>query len=578
MRSILAALLLLVSPQDGPSPLRVDGTKLLDRDGKEVRLRGVSLADPDALGAEYKREHFELLAKSWKANAVRLPIHPGAWKAKGKERFDKLLDDGIEWCRELGLYAIVDYHAIGNPKTGKAQKDKPEYDSTMDLARAFWKHVAARYKTKPWVVFEVFNEPMQISWEELRPIATELVGLIRAAAPDSLVIVSGPDYTYDLRGPGAQPIEAKNLLYAWHVYPVRGTSWDSYTAEIRKKAPVIATEWGYDLNGDSVTLGSTEAFGVPILNFMEAQGIHWTAWCWHPQWGPPMLSGWGGAVTPFGRLARGWLAGDRPKTRPSLKEANDFAPWIRKIDLKALGESKFDLCVIDLLREGKELTRNEIDDLKWSFGGPKLVLAWLAIGDADEARPYWQKEWSAKPPEWLGPGAKARFWDEKWQKIALDQLERIQAQGFDGAVLEGAASWAYWQKKEKDDRAKPKMVEWVTRLSQAAKRRNKGFLVLSQNGEELVENAAFLGAIDGIVREETYFSRSRQYRANEIRDVEVLLEKAAAAGKKVLQIEYVTEEGHVEWVYERSKSRGFVPFIGVKELDRLVIHKGHEPD
>lgn len=585
MRPALLALLLLPIPQDAPPALRVEGVRLLDRNGREVRLRGVSLGDPDAMGPEYKREHFERLAREWKANVVRISVPPGAWKSKGKERFDALLDAGIEWCRELGIYVIVDYHAIGNPKTGKARQDRPEHDSTMALARAFWKHVAARHKSRPWVLFEIFNEPIQIAWEDLRPLASELVSTVREAAPDSLVVVPGPDSTFDLRGPGAQPIDANGLLYAWHVAPVRGTSWESYTAEIRRKAPVIATEWGYDLAGDAVTLGSTEAFGVPLLAFMEAQGIHWTAACWHPATAPPMLTGWDGGLTPFGKLARAGLAGERPKARPSLKEVNDFAVWLRKADLKALGDSKFDLCVIDPAAEGKELSRNEIDHLKWSPGGAKLVLASFPISDAETTRSYWQKEWASKAPGWLGPETpqrpgryKARFWDEPWQKIVLDRLEKIQAQGFDGVWIDGVDAWPFWQKREKEDRARARMVEWVTRISQAAKRRNKGFLLVPQNAEELVESGPYLAAIDGIAREETYFARSRQIRPGEIRDVELLLEKASAAGKKVFQIEYVTEPGHVDWIFNRARPLGFVPYVSARELDRLVVQPGREPD
>jgi uncharacterized protein (TIGR01370 family) len=582
MGSILLALL-LVPPQDGPPALRVEGTKLLAKDGQEVRLRGVSIADPHPLGAEFKRDHFELLARGWRANCIRIPVHPGTWKSKGAAAYDKLLDDAIGWCREFGLWTIVDYHGIGNPRTGKAQKDKPEYDSSMDLARQFWRHVAGRYGNRPGVLYEVFNEPMQITWAELKPLAAELVSIVREGAPDSVVIVPSPDYSYDLRGAAADPLEAKNLLYSWHAYPVRGTSWDPYLAEARKKLAIFATEWGFDLNGDAVTTGSTDGFGLPLLNMMDASGIHWTAWCWHPQWGPPMLAGWDATVTPFGRLVRSWLAGDRPKRRVTLQEANDLTIWLEKPDLKSIGESKFDAVILDQAPDGKEIPKNDLEFLKWSSGGSKLVIAYLSIGEAEEGRPYWK---GLPPnPDWLGPAnpdrrtrSRVRFWDEKWQKIAFDALDRLMAQGCDGVLLDAVEAWAFWEAKDKDPKAKPRMIEFVSQLSTRAKRRNRSFAVLVRNAEDLLENPNYLASIDGVVREEIYFPRGRVPLPLALHRSQELLDRAVAAGKKAVVVEYSKEPGNVDFLFERAKVKKYVPVVAVRELDRLVVPPGHEPD
>lgn len=581
MRSALLALLCLSPAQDGPPGLRVEGQKVVDKAGKPVLLRGVSIADPHALGKDFRKEHFERLAREWKANCVRVPVHPGSWKAD-PARYDAILDQAVEWGRELGLYVIVDYHAIGNPKTGKAQDNKPEYESTMELARRFWKHVPPRHKGKGWVLYEVFNEPMGITWKDLRPLQAELVSLIREGAPESVVIVSGPDWTYDLRGPAEEPVEAPNLLYAWHVYPVRGTTWSAYIARALERFPVVATEWGFNLYGDNTSRGNAEEYALPLLRMMEEKGIHWTAWCWHPKWDPPLLDGWEG-VTPSGKLVRAWLNGERPAPRPALKEVNDFTVWLRKLDLVALGASRFDLCVIDPLKEGKEVSRNDIELLKWSAGGPKLVLAWLPVGHADPDRPPWPKEGRA---DWLGPHDlerrgryRVKYWEESWHRLVRDQLDKIVVQGFDGAYLDGAEAFLAWEKHEKDERARPRMAGLVSMISDHAKtRRKKGFLVVAQNGELLIENEHFLRAIDGFAREEAYFYRGRQRQAREMIEVENLLDKASRAGKKVFAIEYLSEAEWVTWTYERAKTQGYVPYVTTPERDTLTVHSSHPPD
>lgn len=581
MRAAALALLLLGPPRDGPPALRVDGLRLVDAAGRDVLLRGASIADPHPLGKDFRKDRFEILAREWKVNCVRVPVHPGYWKARGADHYDKLLDQAVDWGRELGLYVIIDYHAIGNPKTGKAQKDKPEYDSSMDLARKFWKHVPTRYKDNPWVLYEVFNEPMGIAWKDLRPLEAELVGIIREAAPDSVVIVSSPDWTYDLRGAAAEPHEAKNLLYAWHAYPNRGVSWDDYVGAALRKFPLIATEWGFNLFGDNTTRGNTEDFALPLLRMMEERRIHWTAWCWHPTWDPPLLEGWE-KVTPFGRIVRAWLGGERPEPRPPFKEANDFTVWLRKADLAALGASKFDLCVIDPAKDAKEISRNDIEVLKWSGGGPKRVLAWLSAGEAEDHQPYFPKDTKTA---WLGPPDperrtrfKVRYWEEGWQKIVFEALDKVVAQGFDGVYLAAVDGYLHWEKKEKDERARPRMAGLVARISDHAKRRKKGFVVVAQNGEALLQNEGFLNAIDGIAREDIYFARGQQKRAADMIETEKALAQAVQSGKKVFDLEYLEDPQWVGWVYDRARSRGFVPYVTTRDLDSLTIHKGQEPD
>ncbi len=567
-------LALALSPQDAPSPLRVEGTKLLDKDGKEVLLRGVSMPDPHAMGKEFKREHFETVAKGWKANCIRIPVHPGWWRKHGAEAYDKLLDDALGWCRELGVYAIVDAHAIGNPKTGKAQKDAAEYDSTMETARAFWKHVSGRHKDKPWVLYEIFNEPMGISWKDLRPIAGELVGIIRAAAPEAVVIVPSPDWTYDLRGAAAEPLEGRNLMYSWHVYPVRGRGWDPYIGEARRKFPIIATEWGYDLQGDHVTLGNTEGFGLPLLRMMEESRLHWTAWVYHPQWGPPLLSNWSGALSPFGRLVRGWLAGDRPKDRPGLPEVNDLAIWLRKVDLAALGGSAFDLVAID----PASWTRNDLENLKWSPGGPKRVLAWLPIAETAEGRPTWNKDWAAKRPEWMTPAGQVKYWEEPWGKALLAAVDRLAAAGFDGLLLDGVDLWDAWRKREKDERCGPRMIDLVARAGSQGRKKNKEFIVFTLGGESLIETPKFLPSVDGLVRVETYFTRGRQNRPTEVTESQARLDKAVQAGKRVVVLERPAEKDWLDWLWDRAKAKGYLPCVAPPEYDALPTPAGHPPD
>jgi hypothetical protein len=72
---------LALAAQEGSPRLRVDGARLIDASGGEVLLRGVSLADPASGG--FSNDHFRIIAREWKANAVRIPVDAASWKEKG---------------------------------------------------------------------------------------------------------------------------------------------------------------------------------------------------------------------------------------------------------------------------------------------------------------------------------------------------------------------------------------------------------------------------------------------------------------------------------------------------------------
>ena len=53
-------------------------------------------------------KHFFEEMKHWGANVMRLPIHPRAWRKRGTPDYLNLLDQGVAWATELGLYFIID--------------------------------------------------------------------------------------------------------------------------------------------------------------------------------------------------------------------------------------------------------------------------------------------------------------------------------------------------------------------------------------------------------------------------------------------------------------------------------------
>src|SRR5829696_1165242 len=99
----------IAQPSAALAQVTVSGNKFM-ADGKVIIFRGLDASDPDKLAKQghWNKEYFEAV-KSWGANIVRFPVHPTAWRSRGKDDYIKLLDQGVQWATELGLYVIIDW-------------------------------------------------------------------------------------------------------------------------------------------------------------------------------------------------------------------------------------------------------------------------------------------------------------------------------------------------------------------------------------------------------------------------------------------------------------------------------------
>ncbi|MCG3148568.1 MAG: hypothetical protein PCFJNLEI_02012 [Verrucomicrobiae bacterium] len=121
--------------------------------------------------------------------------------------------------------------------------------------------------------------------------------------------------------------------------------------------------------------------------------------------------------------------------------------------LAALGQSQFDLIVMDYSFDGSEaeaFTPAEIAALKSQLHGK--LLAYLSIGQAEDYRWYWQTGWKNSPPVWLerqDPNWQGnyyvRYWHPEWQAIIRAYLDKIIAQGFDGVYLDLVDSYERYE-------------------------------------------------------------------------------------------------------------------------------------
>jgi endoglucanase len=299
--------------------IRVEGNRFVDAAGSTVVFQGVNISDPDKLesNGHFNRRLFEEIAR-WGANVIRIPVHPAAWRARGAAAYFALLDQALIWATELDMYVIIDWHSIGNLIRGLYQH--PMYETSEPETYAFWRDAAFRYADVPTVAFyELFNEPTvrrgrlgSAPWPEWKFFNEEAISIIRAHDADAIALVAGFDYAYDLGPIAKQPIERPGIAYVSHPYPMKAKApfepaWDTAFGFATKTYPLMATEIGYMAAGDrgahspAIDDGS---YGKRITDYLATKGASWVAWCFDPDWAPPLIKDWDFTPTPAGATFR----------------------------------------------------------------------------------------------------------------------------------------------------------------------------------------------------------------------------------------------------------------------------------
>lgn len=255
--------------------LHVKGTKLVDKKGHEVQLRGVSTHGLSWYPQYVNDKCFTQLHDKWGANVVRLAMYTEEYNgycsgdAKNRSDLKKLIKKGVRLAKKHKMYVIVDWHILsdGNPNSHKKE------------AKAFFREMSREFKGYNNVIYEICNEPNNgTSWKEIKSYAKSVISTIRENDKKAVIVVGTPTWSQDVDQAAADPIKGENLMYALHFYAAthKADLRNKMTAAINKGLPVFVTEYGIcDASGNGA-IAKEEA--NRWVQTMDEYGVSYIAW------------------------------------------------------------------------------------------------------------------------------------------------------------------------------------------------------------------------------------------------------------------------------------------------------------
>lgn len=257
-------------------------------------------------------------AHQWGENFIRVELGEQFWLSSNCDynpSYASKVDQVVSWITTLRMVALLDLHfnTVGGCESGAQHNMADEAQSPE-----FWKEVASRYASNPYVAFDLYNEPHNISdavWlnggtttDVYYPNQTyeaagmqQLYDVVRATGAENLVFISGTNWSNTVP---QTLVSGFNIVYTPHVYTCPGNpppdcsnsnpydpspildNWVPVSATV----PIVVTEFGWPST-------SSGTFNSNVIAFAAAHNWGWAAYAWHDSSGGSWdLATWDGPI------------------------------------------------------------------------------------------------------------------------------------------------------------------------------------------------------------------------------------------------------------------------------------------
>jgi hypothetical protein len=318
----------------GDVVVRVAGNQLVNGAGEPIRLVGV-----DRSGSEYAciqdwgifdgpTDAASVDAMlSWDINAVRVPLNEDCWLGingvaaqYGGAAYRSAIASYVRTLEDAGLVVILDLH-WNAPGTQRATGQQEMADE--DHSPAFWRSVARYFKSNHGLIFDLYNEPHDISWscwlkgcqlssDWQAAGMQQLVNAVRSTGATQPLMAGGLNWSGDLsQWLQHEPVDPLHQLVASvHIYNFSecntSSCWQQTIAPVAQAVPVVTGELGED--------DCQQGFIDSYMSWADENGISYLGWSWDAGggWtctnGPSLITTYAGNPTPYGAGLQSHLA------------------------------------------------------------------------------------------------------------------------------------------------------------------------------------------------------------------------------------------------------------------------------
>ncbi len=300
----LTALLLLAMPAALKAQtdkfITTSGKEVIGPDGKPFLIKGTNLGNwlvPEGYMFKFKSVNsprlinealVEILGpeettKFWKAyqdayitagdihflkasgvNSIRIPFNYRLFTTENycgqsnPNRGFELLDRVIGWCKNEGIYVLLDMHCAPGGQTGDNIDDGFGYPflfkspEMQQLTAKIWGEIADHYKNETTVMgYDLLNEPIATYFNaaelnpSLEPVYKLITQAIRAVDKNHILFLGGAQWDSNFQ-PFGQPFDSK-IVYTFHKYwtePVQKVIQDYIDFRDKYNVPIYCGETG----------------------------------------------------------------------------------------------------------------------------------------------------------------------------------------------------------------------------------------------------------------------------------------------------------------------------------------------
>ncbi len=231
-----------------------------------------------------------------------------------------------------------------------------------------------------------------------------------------------------------------------------------------------------------------------------------------------------------------------------LKDVKTFAYNIQDVDSASqweeLSKSHYDMYILEPCVTEKENENFDIQGLlknieqynRIEFNKDPITLAYVDIGEAEEWRWYWKKDWKPGNPEWIVTtdpdewegNYPVAFWYPEWEDIVIfgsggmSHVDAALQAGFDGIYLDWVDAFSDEDVIEKAEidgvlNIAEAMLDFIERIRIYARQdspyANQDFLIVAQNAPDLYPKnpGRYEEIIDAISCEAIWFDGAGGY-------------------------------------------------------------------